>query len=250
MRISSTCPTSVGVQAELYKADSDLNYLSRKVEFELENSSTNGQTPNPVKMLEKISNIKKEFSSISQDALEIQKTQKEAMDYFRSQLLSACQMVQKLSDQTGVEGSEPPPDLSELSSLLNFDIDQVNQTSDNVAGQNQEQACSSNSSKAAPPEELSASELRSQSKEFVEVSDDEFQSVSELVRGRVKLADVNSVYQVLWRYFKEEKNKKPLKLSDLHKMGCKVSGATGEAKLKVLRSLKIVQLTKGEVALT
>ena len=41
--------------------------------------------------------------------------------------------------------------------------------------------------------QLSAHEKRANSKEFIEVTETEFASVSESVRGRVKLADVNHV---------------------------------------------------------
>lgn len=41
--------------------------------------------------------------------------------------------------------------------------------------------------------ECSASQRRQNTEEFVEVTNQEFQSVSSLIRGRVKLTDVNSV---------------------------------------------------------
>ena len=41
--------------------------------------------------------------------------------------------------------------------------------------------------------ESSPYDKRASSYEFVEISDSEFQSVSSLVRGRVKLSDVNHV---------------------------------------------------------
>lgn len=56
-----------------------------------------------------------------------------------------------------------------------------------------------------PPKEvdstpISPCELRAGSKEFIEITEDEFQSVSALIRGRVKLADVNKVRHLLMRY--------------------------------------------------
>ena len=41
--------------------------------------------------------------------------------------------------------------------------------------------------------DISPAELRANSKECVEISEEEFQTVSTLVRGRVVLADVNKV---------------------------------------------------------
>ena len=43
---------------------------------------------------------------------------------------------------------------------------------------------------------MSPFEKRANSNEFLEISDTEFQSVSSLVRGRVKLSDVNHVSNV------------------------------------------------------
>ena len=40
--------------------------------------------------------------------------------------------------------------------------------------------------------------LRAESGDFVDVSQEEFESVSELVRGRVKLSDVNAVSDKAW----------------------------------------------------
>ena len=44
--------------------------------------------------------------------------------------------------------------------------------------------------------EMSPHEKRANSNEFIEINDPEFQSVSSLVRGRVKLTDVNHVSNV------------------------------------------------------
>ncbi|CAH1800830.1 unnamed protein product, partial [Owenia fusiformis] len=94
------------------------------------------------------------------------------------------------------------------------------------------------------------SDLRAQSSEIIPVSSKEFMSVSSLIRGRVKLEDVNKTYQMIWTRFKEEGKTDPLTPGDMYKMGLKVTGQTGEAKLKVLRALKIVHISnKGAVKL-
>lgn len=76
--------------------------------------------------------------------------------------------------------------------------------------------------------------------EFIPVDEREFLTVSELVRGRAKLQDVNKVYEVLFHHFKKNKHSSSLTPKDMTKMGLKVTGATGEAKLKVLRALKLI----------
>jgi hypothetical protein len=49
--------------------------------------------------------------------------------------------------------------------------------------------------------------LRANSEELVDVSEEEFNSVSELIRGRVKLPEVNVVYRRLFEHFKEHKKR-------------------------------------------
>ena len=84
-------------------------------------------------------------------------------------------------------------------------------------------------------------------KVYVPVSVDEFESVSDLVRGRVKLEEVNHVYEALHMFFKENRKKKieggmSISTKDMTSMGLKITGATGEARLKVLRQLKLLTI--------
>jgi saccharopine dehydrogenase-like NADP-dependent oxidoreductase len=61
----------------------------------------------------------------------------------------------------------------------------------------------------------------------------QFEGVSDLIRCRLKLSDVNTVYEVICQHFDRSKKAGPLTLKDLTEMGCRVTGHTGEAKLKV-----------------
>lgn len=47
------------------------------------------------------------------------------------------------------------------------------------------------------------------------------------------------VYRRLFEHFKTEKNKSALSVPDMSKMGMKITGATGEAKLKVQQMLSL-----------
>ncbi len=100
--------------------------------------------------------------------------------------------------------------------------------------------------------------------------------MSELVRGRVKLEEVNrvrttlgpgavppshshlnplcptpQVYEAICGYFAAGKKKAlpPLTVQELTTMGHRITGQTGEAKLKVLRALKIINVGKDGITL-
>ncbi|XP_061163631.1 spindle and kinetochore-associated protein 2-like [Saccostrea echinata] len=251
------------LEAMFQKAESDLNFLSRKLDFEFDQNNEENKT-NPSQMLQKIADIKKEFSSIVQEAAAIQEAQKEAMAQFQSQLLGACQLLQKIQEQGSLESEEKPEELVKLEELLGVNLPHYQ--SDTTASNSQQEvdqsqpansnltftlnAKSTEETESQTKETLSPAERRSQSSEFIELSEEEFDSVPSLVKGRVKLSDVNMTYRVLWRHFKEEENSNPLGPSEMYKIGLKVSGATGEAKLKVLRALKLCTISnKMEVKL-
>ncbi|XP_013412161.1 spindle and kinetochore-associated protein 2 [Lingula anatina] len=254
------------LEAMFQKADSDLNYISRKLDTEFAADAEHSTQPNPAKMLEKIADIKKEYSVLVKEAEAIKDAQKEAVTFFQTQLMSACEALQRLQNQAGMEESEKSAELHNLESLLGVQLPSVeaqktqsdsNQDSQAVA-QDPDEGSSANQRVAPSVAEagnnfpvLSARETReNQSNDFLEVTEQEFLSVSNLIRGRVKLEDVNKTYQGLWDHFKEEGNSKPLTTAEMHKMGLRITGQTGEAKLKVLRALKLINLSsKGDVTL-
>ncbi|XP_048753481.1 spindle and kinetochore-associated protein 2-like isoform X3 [Ostrea edulis] len=252
------------LEAMFQKAESDLNFLSRRLDFEFDQNNEENKA-NPTQMLQKIADIKKEFSSIVQEATAIQETQKEAVAQFQSQLLAACQLLQKVQEQGNLQSEDKPEELVKLEELLGvsfphhqsvpttFDTQQEANQSDPV---NNNLTFTLNAKNPVEVKETEANEAltplerRSQSSEFIEVSEEEFESVSSLVRGRVKLSEVNMTYRILWRHFKEEENSNPVGPSEMYKMGLKVAGATGETKLKVLRALKLCTISsKMEVKL-
>uniref|UniRef100_A0A2C9LTK4 Protein FAM33A n=1 Tax=Biomphalaria glabrata TaxID=6526 RepID=A0A2C9LTK4_BIOGL len=258
------------------KAEADIEYLSRKLDFQLQSEDSLKDENNPIRLLKKIEEVKSEFSSIANDMSEIQKAQKEATDYFRSQLLTLTQMLEKLG---GLVGETPDLEdttlaqFEELSQLLGVSKSSLlpasyHHENSSPQGNEQEETCSSSNAEEEPtPVEGKPSDLKSQNKiemisvsaydkrksspEFIEINTDEFMSVSDLVRGRVKLEDLNRTYRLLWQHFKEEGNKAPLTQKEMNNMGLRVSGATGEAKLKILRSLKLCEISRaGDVKLT
>jgi hypothetical protein len=99
---------------------------------------------------------------------------------------------------------------------------------------------------SSAPSGPSKQELRLQGK-FVPVSEEEFEALSSLVRGRLKLSMLNEdIYQILYNHFKDipKKAREPIDAVALTKLGAKVTGATGENGLNSLRHLKIITTTK------
>ncbi|XP_060063690.1 spindle and kinetochore-associated protein 2-like [Ylistrum balloti] len=240
------------LESMFQKAESDLNYLSRKIDFELGQKNKT----NPAQLIEKISEIKKEYGDLVKEATSIQEAQKEAVEYFRTQLMAACQLLQTLQHQTGKQDGERPEELDRLEAILGIKLPSSADKPVADSKGNDEESTGTSVSNTSPevPEEnskpavctetqLSPASRRADSSECQDITQEEFESVSELIRGRCKLADVNTVYRVLWRHFKEENNSKPLNPGEMFKMGLKVSGTTGEAKLKILRALKLCTIS-------
>ncbi|XP_077995360.1 SKA complex subunit 2-like [Glandiceps talaboti] len=249
------------LEALFQKAESDINYVSRKLDSEFSEMATESAQANPKDLVERLQTVKKEYANIVKEAEEIKKAQEEAADFFKSQLQLACQTIQKIQEKSGVEVTEKTEDEKLAESVVGLDISEEKtqveglnigtsvRGSEDDTSDIYEGACASPDENIAPSEEEgpSAAERRANG-EFIEVSDEEFMSVSSLVRGRVKLEDVNRVYQVLYEHFKEQGHKRALTTQDMSKMHLRITGATGEAKLKVLRALKILSLnTKGDV---
>ncbi|RUS70564.1 hypothetical protein EGW08_021678, partial [Elysia chlorotica] len=252
------------------KADADLKHLTLRLERQLDIGKGNTDQENPVRLMKEIDGVKAEYTNLRQEMAGIQAAQKDAVDFLRSQLLSMSEMVQKLETQTGQRNPELEETsrvmLTELSQLMGVPIEALQAPSgsaaSNTAQSEQEEsegatasitasesvtkATNSVSAEAAeqPAVEPSAAERRESSSEFVEVSAEEFASVSELIRGRSKLEDVNRTYSLLWDHFKVQDNTKDLTPKDMNTMGLRVSGATGQAKLKVLRALKLCKIDK------
>jgi hypothetical protein len=84
--------------------------------------------------------------------------------------------------------------------------------------------------------------------EFVPVTEEEFLSISDTIRGRCKLEDLNSVWRVLFEHYV---SKQTLKITELASMGYrKLVGQTGKAILKTLQHLKLINVSKtGEISL-
>ncbi|KAK3751876.1 hypothetical protein RRG08_047152 [Elysia crispata] len=249
------------------KADADLKHLTLRLERQLDMGKGTTEEKNPVRLMKEIEGVKTEYTNLRQEIAGIQAAQKDAVDFLRSQLLSMSEMVQKLEMQTGQRNPELEETskvmLTELSQLMGVPVESLQASTEPAASYAEQSvegatgsvttsesvAKSTNSSgaEAVEPEisyEQSAAERREAASEFVEVSAEEFASVSDLIRGRAKLEDVNKTYSLLWDHFKVQNHTEDLNPKEMNAMGLRVSGATGQAKLKVLRALKLCKIDK------
>ncbi|KAL3857368.1 hypothetical protein ACJMK2_012044 [Sinanodonta woodiana] len=250
--------TVENLEAMFQKAESDINYLNRKLDFEFE-QSVDADERNPVRMLQRINDIKKEYSSVVKEAQDIQKAQKEAVEYFQTQLATTVSLLQKLQKNSNFP-EENPEELRQLEEVLGLKLpisaaSSATECSDLVETDKQtaEQTTQKllEASQCAFEPEQSPAGRRRGTEEFKEVTDCEFETISEFKRGHVKLSDVNMAYRILWRHFVEEKNSGTLDAIEMHKMGLRVAGKTGQAKLQVLKALDLIKISpKGLVSIS
>lgn len=104
------------LEAMFQKAESDANYLSQKLDLDFENSED--IQANPVKMLQKLNDVKKEYSALVEEAASIQKAQQEAVLEFQNKISTTCQLLLQLQSKTGLQDGERPPELDELENIL------------------------------------------------------------------------------------------------------------------------------------
>lgn len=255
------------MEAMFRKADSNIDYLSRKLNDDFcQGTGEDASELSPLEMKRRLQQVKKEFNSLQEDAESIKKTQEEMMNHLKSQLLVVSEAVGRLQSTTGVECESSLDQQAAIESLLGIKFQSIDSPSShhpqvdgsNSVDQSPEQLSSPDESprtvETSPSdtreEDIPLSELRASSQSFIPVEESEFKSVSDIVRGRSTLQDVNRTYRKLFDHFQEEPSSAPLTVKEMTAMGMRITGATGQAKLKVLRALKIVTISnKGDVKL-
>jgi hypothetical protein len=122
---------------------------------------------------------------------------------------------------------------------------------DGLAGDDDAGAASSARDGDGVEEEAEAEEEEEEEDTGPSISAAQFKGVSTLVRGRAKIEAVNQVYAVIVAHFEAipPRERKPITVKELSQLGAKVTGQTGVACLNTLRSLKIIELNKGTIAL-
>ncbi|XP_038670555.1 spindle and kinetochore-associated protein 2 isoform X2 [Scyliorhinus canicula] len=218
------------LEAMFQKAESDLDYIEHKLEFEIaKNLPQNTPTQeNPVKLLEQLRVIKSRYRELSVEADQIASEQKEAVDFIRSQLTTTLQLVQKLQEQTDRESCP-------LTEDEQWAVQKILKSETLTKVGPSEEPCA----EPSVPQQVEA--------EFEPVTEKMFMSVPKSVRSTVKLADLNTFYQQLFDHFIKNKNSSALSVVQMSKLNMKAT----ESKLKTLKALEILQLDKkGRVRLS
>ncbi|XP_014769960.1 spindle and kinetochore-associated protein 2 isoform X2 [Octopus bimaculoides] len=262
------------LEALFQKSESDLNHIERKLEFEFQDGLSKEE--NPVRLMKKVAAIKKEFLEVVEETKKLQDAQKEITDNFREQLSVLMQLREHIDCKISNPKREPSVEVQALEQLLGLPIcaqvtksepDPVN-TIEESPPECETELKPAKKPKKNPPKtattevdmkefltgveetNLSPASKRKDTDEFIPLTVEEFEKVSTLVRRNIKLGDVNACYHALWQHFKVEKNTQALSPKDMYNMGMRVSGASGEAKLKILRALKLLHLSaKGHAKL-
>ncbi|XP_028400409.1 spindle and kinetochore-associated protein 2-like isoform X2 [Dendronephthya gigantea] len=206
------------LEALVEKIDADLNYAVLKLSNGFDKSSEDGLRSgiNPVRLIERLQKAKQDFRTLMKESDEIETNQKTISQELSRLTSDQIRMVNKLQLHTGMQQSSTHVDNEEFRIL--------------------HQEC--------VPDLMQNTTCRSLDSAFQPVTENEFMSISDLVRGRSKLEDVNQVYDVLFTYFQKNRKASCLTLKEMTKLGLKVTGATGNAKLKVLKTLKIIDIGK------
>ncbi|KAJ7389117.1 regulation of microtubule polymerization or depolymerization [Desmophyllum pertusum] len=239
------------LEALFQKAESDLNYISLRLETEFSQQFTdNGQDQlNPIKLLQRISQAKIQFKCLSEQATQIHSQQQEVQAGLRNQMLACQDLLRHSQKCAGLSVSEKNDDEQFVQASLTCLRIETTSSEQNADEDNKENKTVN--AESTHQQEAIIKHVDRGTKELLPIDEKEFLTVSTLVRGRAKLHDVNKVYEVLFHHFKKNKNSTSLTPKDMTKMGLKVTGATGEAKLKVLRALKVIVINnKGAVKMT
>ncbi|KAK2574219.1 Spindle and kinetochore-associated protein 2 [Acropora cervicornis] len=238
------------LEALFQKAESDLNYISLRLETEFSQQFTeSGQDEiNPIKLMGRVNSAKLRFQSLSEEISCLCSKQEEIQDGLKKQTLACRDLLRHLQKCAGLSVLNTNADeqfLQSLETRLRIDTTSSQQSADD---EDKENEFSEPITRADKQKKEPAKPVCRGRKEFLPIEETEYLSVSDLIRGRAKLQDVNKVYETLFQHFKKYKNSPSLTPKEMTKMGLKVTGATGEAKLKVLRALKVIEINnKGAV---
>ncbi|XP_053816898.1 spindle and kinetochore-associated protein 2 [Vidua chalybeata] len=208
------------LQTLFQKAESDLDYIQRKLEFEITKSRPDDAAAeeDPAALLKEILVLKSRYKSLCAKMEKISLEQKEAMESIRASLEKTMNIVQTLQQQTDLE-SLP------LSAEEQTAVQQLNlQIGKKVEFSAQEPSCSGSAEEA----------------QFTPLTEKTFLRVPKSIRGSVNLADLNYLYEQLFNHFIVQNNREALSLAQMKEIKMKATGI----KIQILEELGIVKLNK------
>ncbi|XP_038014237.1 spindle and kinetochore-associated protein 2 [Motacilla alba alba] len=203
------------------KAESDLDYIQRRVEFEIMKSlPDDAAEEDPAALLKELPVLKSRYKSLCAQMEEISLEQKESMESIRAALEKTMKIVQALQQQTELESLPLSAEEQTAAQQLNL------QTGKGMEFSVQEPG----STVPGSPEET----------QFTPLTEETFMSVPRSIRSTVKLADLNHFYKELFNHFIVQKNRAALSLSQMKKMNMKAT----DSRIQILGKLGIVELDK------
>ncbi|XP_066057808.1 spindle and kinetochore-associated protein 2 [Chamaea fasciata] len=207
------------------KAESDLDYIQRRVEFEMMKSLPDDAAAeeNPAALLKELPVLKSRYKSLCAQMEEISRQQKESMQSIRVALEKTMKTVQALQQQTGLESLPLSAEEQAAAQQLNLQIGKEMEFSV------EEPSCL-----------MAAAPGSAEEPQFTPVTEKTFMSVPRSIRSTVKLADLNCLYKELFSHFIVQKNRAALSLSQMRKMNMKVT----DSRIQILKELGIVELDK------
>ncbi|KAM4795427.1 spindle and kinetochore-associated protein 2 [Rhinophrynus dorsalis] len=95
------------LEALFQKAESDLDYIEQKLEFEIRKSFPEGSSAqeNPVKLLEQLATIKLRFKNLSLQLEKIAADQQKSVESIQTTMTNTMKMVQHLQQLTDFQVS-------------------------------------------------------------------------------------------------------------------------------------------------
>eukprot|EP00039_Didymoeca_costata_P020848 m.342622 g.342622 ORF g.342622 m.342622 type:complete len:292 (-) comp21647_c0_seq1:193-1068(-) len=237
------------------KAEADLSYAHRKLdnEFHEKYSTYTTDETNPLRVMRRIAQLKEDVALVSKRSQQILTEKEDVAAKLRTSLLESCNYVRELNQLCDIQ-----TDIAEEEQIIRSRTTQTNSKDPlnesytleaPTVAKSKLMAVSGGKTKQShkkkPAARISSVSERGP-KKFIPVSVEEFESVSTLVRGRAKLEEVNQVYERLHTFFRQQRkndSSDSISLKEMSALGLKISGATGEAKLKVLRQLKLVNIS-------
>ncbi|XP_062448673.1 spindle and kinetochore-associated protein 2 isoform X1 [Rhea pennata] len=207
------------------KAESDLDYIQHKLEFEIMKSLPDNpaEEENPVTLLEELSVVKSRYKLLCAQLEKVSIEQRESMNCIRAALENTMKMVQALQQHTDLE--RLPLSEEEQSAAQQLTCQTVKEMKSLVE--------EPSSSESAVPDSTEESQFKPLTEEML-------MAVPRTIRSTVKLEDLNSFYRELFNHFVVNKNRVALSVSQMNKMNMKAT----DSRVRILKELSLVELDK------
>ncbi|XP_068766598.1 spindle and kinetochore-associated protein 2 isoform X3 [Struthio camelus] len=207
------------------KAESDLDYIQHKLEFEIMKSLPDNPAAeeNPVTLLEELSVVKSRYKMLCVQLEKVSIEQRESMNCIRAALENTMKTVQALQQHTDLE--RLPLSEEEQAAAQQLTCQTVKEM-ESLA----EEPFSSESTVPDSTEES----------QFKPLTEETLMTVPRSIRSTVKLADLNNFYRELFNHFVINKNRAALSVSQMNKMNMKAT----DSRVRILKELSVVELDK------